>query len=58
MQEDRLWTTQEVEELLETQKGNCYVAIYNNNPKHKDIASLCVKAPFPASFSKSKEKKS
>ena len=42
----KLYTQDEVKKLLETQRGNCYVAILNET-KDKKIASLATKAPLP-----------
>jgi len=36
-----------IKELLKTQRENCYVAIYNETPLNKEIASLCITAPEP-----------
>jgi hypothetical protein len=42
----KLYTQKQVEELLETQRGNCYVAVLNVT-KDTEIASLASKAPLP-----------
>ena len=42
----KLYTQKQVEELLETQRGNCYVAILGET-KDTKIASLATKAPLP-----------
>jgi hypothetical protein len=42
----KLYTEKQVKELLETQRGNCYVAILSAT-KDKEIASLATKAPLP-----------
>lgn len=42
----KLYTEQQVKELLDTQKGNCYVAVLNET-KDTEIASLATKAPLP-----------
>lgn len=42
----KLYTQDEVKKLLETQRGNCYVAVLNET-KDKEIAGLAIKAPLP-----------
>ncbi len=42
----KLYTQEEVKKLLETQRGNCYVAVLNVT-KDTEIASLATKAPLP-----------
>ena len=42
----KLYTQKQVEELLETQRGNCYVAVLGET-KDTKIASLATKAPLP-----------
>jgi hypothetical protein len=42
----KLYNEKQVKELLETQRGNCYVAVLNE-VKDMDIAGLAVKAPLP-----------
>ena len=43
----KLYTQEEVKKLLETQRGNCYVAVLNAT-RDEEIASLATKAPLPA----------
>lgn len=42
----KLYTQDEVKKLLETQRGNCYVAVLNVT-KDTETASLAVNAPLP-----------
>ena len=42
----KLYTEKQVKELLETQRGNCYVAVLSET-KDKEIAGLATKAPLP-----------
>jgi len=42
----KLYTQKKVKELLESQRGNCYVAVFNVT-KDKEIASASVNAPLP-----------
>lgn len=42
----KLYTETQVKELLETQRGNCYVAILSET-KDEKIASLAITAPLP-----------
>jgi hypothetical protein len=42
----KLYTEKQVKELLETQRGNCYVAVLNVT-KDTEIAGLATKAPLP-----------
>lgn len=41
------YTEKEVDELLKTQRGNCYVAILTET-RDKDLASIASKAPEPS----------
>lgn len=41
-----MYTQEEVERLLETQRGNCYVAVLSKCGD-EEIAAACVKAPEP-----------
>jgi hypothetical protein len=43
------YTKEEVEEILKTQRGNCYVQIYNKT-LDKELSMLCVKSPAPPPF--------
>ena len=45
-QDKKLYTEQEVKDLLETQRGNCYVALLSHT-KNEDIASVALGAPEP-----------
>lgn len=45
------YTEEEVSQLLETQRGNCYVAIYNRTTS-EDLASVAGKAPEPGHWRK------
>jgi hypothetical protein len=45
-QEQKLYTQEEVIDLLETQRGNCYVAILNETRNNK-LASIAATAPEP-----------
>jgi len=47
------YTEDEVKILLETQRGNCYVAVYNKT-HDKDLASLASKAPEPGQWKERK----
>jgi len=43
---DKTYTEQEVKDLLEIQRGNCYVALLSHT-KNEDIASVALGAPEP-----------
>jgi hypothetical protein len=43
----KLYTQKQVKELLETQRGNCYVAVLNET-KNEEIAGMAMLAPIPA----------
>lgn len=43
----KLYTEKQVKELLETQRGNCYVAVLNET-KNEEIAGMAMLAPLPA----------
>lgn len=43
---DLKYTEEEVRRLLEIQRGNCYVAVYNKT-LDKEISSLATHAPEP-----------
>ena len=45
--ESNTYTEKEVDELLKTQRGNCYVAILTET-RDKDLASIASKAPEPS----------
>lgn len=45
------YTEEEVSELLDIQRGNCYVAIYNRTTS-EDLASVAGKAPEPGHWRK------
>jgi hypothetical protein len=46
---ETLWTEEEVTNLLDMQRGNSYVAVYNKT-HDKDLASLASKAPEPGQW--------
>lgn len=43
----KVYTQKQVKELLETQRGNCYVAVLNET-KNEEIAGMTLLAPIPA----------
>jgi ribosome-binding factor A len=43
----KMFTVDEVRELLDIQRGNCYVAVLTQTGD-KETAMLCIKAPEPA----------
>lgn len=43
----KVYTEKQVKELLETQRGNCYVAVLNET-KNEEIAGMTLLAPIPA----------
>ena len=45
-QAERMYSEQEVRDLLETQRGNCYVAILSQT-KNDEIASIAIQSPEP-----------
>lgn len=45
------YTEEEVSELLETQRGNCYVAIYNRTTS-EELAKVAGSAPEPGQWRK------
>lgn len=47
LKELNTYTEKEVDELLKTQRGNCYVAILTET-RDKDLASIASKAPEPS----------
>lgn len=49
----KLYTEKEVEELLQTQRGNCYVAVLSTT-KDETIASLAGNAPEPGQWKEHK----
>ena len=49
LQLEPLWTEEEVSRLLDTQRGNSYVAVYDKT-HDKDLASLASKAPEPGQW--------
>ena len=50
MAEDKeTYTKEEVEEILKTQRGNCYVRILSKT-NDTELAMECVKAPAPPPF--------
>ena len=51
-----MYTEEEVSRLLETQRGNCYVAVLNKCGD-EEIATACVKAPEPGGNQWKKSKK-
>ena len=50
---EALWTEGEVTKLLDMQKGNSYVAVYDKT-HDKDLASLASKAPEPGQWKERK----
>jgi uncharacterized protein YcaQ len=46
---ETLWTEEEVTNLLDMQRGNSYVAVYDKT-HDKDLASLASKAPEPGQW--------
>ena len=50
---ETLWTEEEVTNLLDMQRGNSYVAVYNKT-HDKDLASLASKAPEPGQWKERK----
>lgn len=44
--QEKMYTEQEVRDLLETQRGNCYVALLMHT-KNDDIATVALGAPEP-----------
>jgi hypothetical protein len=47
------WTEEEVSRLLDTQRGNSYVAVYDKT-HDADLASLASKAPEPGQWKERK----
>jgi hypothetical protein len=45
-QQEKSYSEEEVRELLETQRGNCYVALLSHT-KNDDISSIALQAPEP-----------
>lgn len=45
-QQERSYSEDEVRELLETQRGNCYVALLSHT-KNDDISSIALQSPEP-----------
>jgi hypothetical protein len=54
-QSKRMYTQEEVEKLLDAQRGNCYVAVYNKT-LDIEMASLASGAPEPWSWRKKGKK--
>jgi len=54
-QAKRMYTQEEVEKLLDYQRGNCYVAVYNKT-LDTEMASLASGAPEPWSWRKKGKK--
>lgn len=52
----KMYTEEEVSRLLETQRGNCYVAVLSKCGD-EEIATACVKAPEPGGDQWKKSKK-
>jgi hypothetical protein len=46
IQEQKMYSEQEVKDLLETQRGNCYVSILSQT-KNDEIASIAIQSPEP-----------
>jgi len=42
----KVYNEKQVKELLETQRGNCYVAVLNET-KNEEIAGMTLLAPIP-----------
>lgn len=55
-QSKRMYTQEEVEKLLDIQRGNCYVAVYDKTLDTK-MASFASGAPEPWGWKKIKKKK-
>jgi hypothetical protein len=55
VQLEPLYTEKEVDRILDTQRGNSYVAVYDKT-LDVDVASLASKAPEPWGWRKSKNK--
>ena len=53
LQLEPLWTEGEVSRLLDTQRGNSYVAVYDKT-NDVDLASLASKAPEPGQWKERK----
>ena len=53
LQLDPLWTENEVSRLLDTQRGNSYVAVYDKT-LDSNIASLATLAPEPGQWKERK----
>lgn len=50
----KTYTEEEVAKLLDTQRGNCWVAAYNAGIRDKDILVQILNAPEPGSKTKNK----
>ena len=50
----KIYTEKEVEELLETQRGNSYVAILNAT-QDKTLASIASSAPEPGQWKENRQ---
>ena len=50
----QMYSEKEVEKLLETQRGNCYVAIYNKTQGEQDLAKVASLSPEPGHWRKTK----
>jgi hypothetical protein len=48
-QAERMYSEDEVRKLLQTQRGNCYVAILTKN-KDKELAEIANNAPEPSGY--------
>jgi hypothetical protein len=48
-QSERMYTEEEVRKLLETQRGNCYVAILTKT-KDEELAAIAGGAPEPSGY--------
>jgi hypothetical protein len=48
-QAEKMYSEDEVKKLLETQRGNCYVAILTKT-KDKEIAEIANNAPEPSGY--------
>jgi hypothetical protein len=53
-EQEQMYSEKEVEKLLESQRGNCYVAIYNKTQGEQDLAKVASLAPEPGHWRKTK----
>lgn len=52
-EQEQMYSEKEVEKILETQRGNCYVAVLNKT-KDEDIALVAITTPEPGQWRKVK----